>query len=276
MPELPEVETIRRGLEGCTVGCRIVNTEVHHQRSVRRTSARSLIEGSVGATITGLDRRGKYLIIRLNQGDQIMIHLRMSGQIIVAPRPSQRPRHTHVVFVLDNGREIWFVDPRTFGEVVLFNPHQSEMVVPELVGLGPEPDQISLGELRQILRTRRRQIKALLLDQTVIAGIGNIYGDEILHQARVRPDRLSNSLSPSSERRLHIAMGAVIADAIAAGGSTLGDGQYVDVSGASGSFQDAHRVYGRTGQRCLTCGRGWIRRVVIAQRSSHFCPVCQR
>jgi formamidopyrimidine-DNA glycosylase len=130
--------------------------------------------------------------------------------------------------------------------------------------------------LRRLVRSRRRLLKPFLLDQHLIAGIGNIYADEILHESRLRPDRLSNELSLTSERRLHEAIHRVLLDAIDAGGSTLGDNQYVDVAGRSGSYQDGHAVYGRTGERCRTCGVGWIRHTVSAQRSTHFCPRCQR
>ena len=126
------------------------------------------------------------------------------------------------------------------------------------------------------MRARRRQLKPLLLDQHVIAGIGNIYADEILHESRLRPDRISDELSLVSERRLHDAIHRILNEAIAAGGSTLGDAQYVDLLGEGGSYQDAHHVYGRGGERCRTCGIGWIRQTVTAQRSTHFCPVCQK
>ena len=130
--------------------------------------------------------------------------------------------------------------------------------------------------LRRLLRSRHRLLKPLLLDQHVIAGIGNIYADEILHEARLRPDRMSDELGPPAERRLHAAIHRVLEAAIAAGGSTLGDAQYVDLYGEWGSYQEAHKVYGRAGERCLTCGVGWVRRTVSAQRSTHYCPRCQR
>ena len=139
-----------------------------------------------------------------------------------------------------------------------------------------ELDEITLAQVRRMLRSRRRQLKPLLLDQHVIAGIGNIYADEILHASRLRPDRHSDELSTTSERRLHHSIHAILTEAIESGGSTLKDAQYVDLFGEGGSYQDAHAVYGRTGERCRTCGVGWIRRTVSAQRSTHFCPRCQR
>ncbi len=278
MPELPEVETVRRGLERFAVGRRVTGVEIGRERTVRRTSPEAVIHGLTDATIVGADRRGKYLLLPLDSGDEVMIHLRMSGQVLVAQRTAPRPPHTHVVIHLDDGHDLWFVDPRTFGEVVVFDPTNVAVEIPDLAKLGVDPiaDDLSLHELRRILRARHRQLKPLLLDQHVIAGIGNIYADEILHEARLRPDRMSDSLSTTSERRLHAAIGRILRAAIEAGGSTLGDAQYVDLLGEGGSYQDAHQVYGRAGERCRTCGVGWIRRVVSAQRSTHYCPRCQR
>jgi len=278
MPELPEVETVRRGLERFAVGRRVNGVEVGRERTVRRTSAEAVVAGLTDTTIMAANRRGKYLLLPLDSGDELMIHLRMSGQVLIADAGTARPPHTHVVLHLDDGRELWFVDPRTFGEVVVFDPTNAAVEVPDLAALGPDPiaDDFSLRDLRDIVRSHRRALKPLLLDQHAIAGIGNIYADEILHAARLRPDRRSDELSLVSERRLYDAIGSVLAAAIAAGGSTLGDAQYVDLLGATGSYQDDHLVYGRAGERCRTCGVGWIRRTVTAQRGTHYCPRCQR
>jgi formamidopyrimidine-DNA glycosylase len=150
--------------------------------------------------------------------------------------------------------------------------------VPELARLGVDPiaDPFPRRELRTLLRSRSRQLKQFLLDQHLVAGIGNIYADEILHAARLRPQRATDSLSTAAEARLHVAIVGVLTDAIASGGSTLRDAQYVDLLGNGGSYQDAHRVYGRGGQRCITCGIGWVRRIVVAQRSTHYCARCQK
>ena len=278
MPELPEVETVRRGLERFAVGRHVGRVEVGRERTVRRTSRRAVIDGLTDTTIVAAHRRGKYLLLPLDTGDEVMIHLRMSGQVLVAPVGTDRPLHTHVVLHLDDGNELWFVDPRTFGEVVVFDPTNVEVEVPELARLGPDPisEGLTLKQLRSLLRSRRRLLKPLLLDQHAIAGIGNIYADEILHAARLRPDRLSDELSTAAERRLHDAIHEILATAIDAGGSTLGDAQYVDLFGEGGSYQDAHAVYGRAGERCRTCGVGWIRHTTSAQRSTHYCPRCQR
>ena len=279
MPELPEVETVRRGMVSFVVGRRIERVEVGRERTVRRTSPRALIDGLTGATITSIGRRGKYIVCALDSGDALMIHLRMSGRVLVSPAGSPRPDHTHVVLHLAGApaQELWFVDPRTFGEMVVFDPDHVDVELPELARLGVDPvtDGLSVAQLTGILNGRARQLKPLLLDQHVIAGIGNIYCDEILHRAKLRPDRLANTLKPAEVRRLHDAIHSILTTAIEAGGSTLSDTQYVDVMGDGGSFQLDHRVYDRAGQRCLTCGRAVIVRTVSGGRSTCFCPRCQ-
>jgi formamidopyrimidine-DNA glycosylase len=277
MPELPEVETVRRGLERHLVGRRITAVEVGRERTVRRTSREALIHGLTDTVVTGADRRGKYLVLPLDTGDSVMIHLRMSGQVLLAAPGATRPPHTHVVMRLDDGNEAWFVDPRTFGEVVVFDPERVDVELPELAALGVDPiaDPFDARALRTAFGPTRRALKPLLLDQHVVAGIGNIYADEILHRARLRPDRPTSTLERRHLTVLHTSIVSVLTEAIAAGGSTLGDAQYVDLMGEGGSYQDDHRVYGRGGERCLTCGRGWIRRTVTGGRSTHFCPVCQ-
>lgn len=284
MPELPEVETVRRGLDARVVGRRVSRVEVGRERTVRRTSRDAVISGLTGTTITATGRRGKYLTLSLDSGDAVMVHLRMSGQLLLAPSGTVRPPHTHVVMHLDPSEEhpdtdeLWFVDPRTFGEVVVFDPDEVDTDLPEFARLGIDPiaDDLTRSHLRRIVLGRDRQMKALLLDQHVIAGIGNIYADEILHRARLRPDRRSSTLTGQQITRLHTAILDILGAAIAAGGSTLRDAQYVDLMGEGGEYQDAHRVYGRTGLPCLTCGRGTIVRLVANGRSTHLCPRCQR
>ncbi|MFT3853311.1 MAG: bifunctional DNA-formamidopyrimidine glycosylase/DNA-(apurinic or apyrimidinic site) lyase [Ilumatobacteraceae bacterium] len=285
MPELPEVETVRRGLAANVAGRRVARVEVGRERTVRRTSAQALIDGLTGVAIAGWGRRGKYLLGQLDSGDVLMIHLRMSGRVLLAPPGAPRPPHTHVVLHLEAGggpggrpaEELWFVDPRTFGEVVVFDPGNVAAELPELSKLGIDPvtDGLSRAELTALLRGRDRRLKPLLLDQHVIAGIGNIYCDETLHLARLRPDRLASSLTTREIGRLHRAIHETLAQAIEAGGSTLNDTQYVDLEGQGGWFQLHHRVYDRAGQRCLTCRRATVVRTVSGGRSTCFCPRCQ-
>jgi formamidopyrimidine-DNA glycosylase len=278
MPELPEVETVRRGLERRVVGRRVDGVEVGRDRVARRTSPEAIIDGLSGATFLEARRRGKYLVMPLDSGESVMVHLRMSGQLLLAEADAEPPPHTHVTMRLDDGRQLWFVDPRTFGEVVVFDPAEVASVLPELAALGVDPiaDPFELDDLRTAIGRGRGALKPLLLDQHRIAGIGNIYADEILHDARLRPDRRADSLRRESWRRLHDSTGRILAAAIRQGGSSLGDAQYVDLMGGGGNYQAQHKVYGRTGERCSTCGRGWIRRVVSGGRGTHFCPVCQR
>ncbi len=277
MPELPEVETVRRGLDRHLVGRRIERVEVGRERTVRRTSREALIFGLTGTVVERADRRGKYLLLPLDSGDSAMIHLRMSGQVLLASGGSPRPAHTHVAMHLDDGNEAWFVDPRTFGEVVVFDPSNVASELPELARLGVDPiaEPFDVADLRGAIGSTSRALKSLMLDQHVVAGIGNIYADEILHRARLRPDRAASSLDRRRVTLLHRSIVDVLTEAIEAGGSTLGDAQYVDLMGEGGSYQDDHCVYGRGGERCVTCGRGWVRRSVTGGRGTHWCPVCQ-
>ena len=280
MPELPEVETVRRGIEAQVVGHRIWKVEVGRERTVRRTSRQALIDGLTDATITAANRRGKYLLCPLDTGDELMVHLRMSGRLLVTDAGTERLPHTHVVLHLDTrpAKELWFVDPRTFGEMVVFQPEHVATQLPELAKLGIDPitDGLTRDQLARIVRGRRRQLKALLMDQHVLAGVGNIYCDESLHRAKLHPNRLSDTLTPREITRLHEAVVHTLQAAIEAGGSTLADTQYVDIEGETGWFQVHHKVYDRAGQRCLTCGRADIQRIVTAGRSTCFCPRCQR
>ncbi len=280
MPELPEVETVRRGLQDRFVGRRIERVEVGRERTVRRTSRDAVISGLTGATATAANRRGKYLVLPLDTGDSLMIHLRMSGRVLIDSADRPRLAHTHVVLTLEGAvrEELRFVDPRTFGEVVVFDPDNAATEMPELNRLGVDPvaDGLARHELARLLGSRARQMKAILLDQSVIAGIGNIYADEILHASRIRHDRPSNSLKPAEITRLHLAIHSILGAAIDAGGSTLSDSQYVDIGGQGGWFQISHKVYDRAGQPCLTCGRAVIHAVRFGGRTTSFCPRCQR
>jgi formamidopyrimidine-DNA glycosylase len=276
MPELPEVETVRRGLAATVVGRRLGPVVVTGARTVRRTSGDAVVEGLCGKTITSAQRRGKYLLLPLDSGQLLLIHLRMSGQLLLAPRDSPRPKHTHVAVGLDQDQELRFVDPRTFGEVVVVDPARLLEEAPGVALLGPDAwdDLGSARALAGVLSARSRALKPLLTDQRAVAGIGNIYSDEVLHGAGLSPWRLSSNMTPDETRRLHRSMRTILRQAIAARGSSLGDNQYVDLSGDGGSFQERHRVYGREGRPCTSCGRP-VERVKWAGRSTFWCPTCQ-
>lgn len=282
MPELPEVETVRRGIERRAVGRVVERVEVHRERTVRRQGREAIIDGLTGVRIVSARRRGKYLLCDLDSGGVLMMHLRMSGRVLVVPAGTARPPHTHVVMHLSPDaqgvrHEMWFVDPRTFGEVVVFDAADEHATAPELARLGPDPivDGLDEPQLAEILRGRRGNLKALLLDQHRIAGIGNIYADEILHRAKLRHDRLPTRLDRAARTRLVDAIHHVLNDAVQKGGSTLDDTQYVGVDGEEGWFQTDHRVYDRAGERCITCRKARIVRRVVAGRSTCFCPRCQ-
>lgn len=278
MPELPEVETVRRGLEKRFVGRAITSVRVGRERTVRRTSAAELATRLEGTTAVAAERRGKYLFCPLDSGDVLMVHLRMSGQLLVESAGDPERPHTHVALGIGGGEELRFVDPRTFGEVVAYDPVDAARVVPEVARLGRDPivDGIDVTWLRAVMRSTRRGTKSLLLDQSVIAGIGNIYADEILHRARIHPERPASTVGRERVADLAANLMSVLTAAIEAGGSTLGDAQYVDLMGESGEFQESHRVYGRAGERCASCGRGRIASRTVAGRTTCWCPVCQR
>jgi formamidopyrimidine-DNA glycosylase len=282
MPELPEVETVRKGIERRAVGRTMERVEVFRERTVRRQGREAIIDGLTGVRILAARRRGKYLLCDLDSGGVLMMHLRMSGRVLVVDAGTERPLHTHVVMHLsadDSGarHEMWFVDPRTFGEVVVFDRDDAATVAPELARLGPDPivDGLDEPQLAGILQGRRGNLKSLLLDQHRIAGIGNIYADEILHRAKLRHNRIPSRLDAPTRKRLVEAIHHVLRDAVAKGGSTLDDTQYVGIDGDPGWFQTEHRVYDREGERCITCRKARIVRRVVAGRSTCFCPRCQ-
>jgi formamidopyrimidine-DNA glycosylase len=276
VPELPEVEVVRMDLAAHVVGARIDRVTVTGLRSVRRQPVAELAAAAEGRTVVDTGRRGKYLLVGLDDGSRLVVHLRMSGQLMLVEGPdATRKLHTHVVFDLADGRQLRFVDPRTFGEVFALAPGAS---VASLDLLGPEPygpSAIGAAAFAARLRAKRAHLKPLLMDQRFVAGLGNIYSDEILWRARLRWDRRSDTVPVPAARTLHGAMVEVLAEAVARRGSTLGDDQYVDLFGQPGGFAEVHQVYGREGEPCARCGRPIVR-IKVGGRSSYLCPWCQR
>ena len=279
MPELPEVETIRRDLEKEVVGKRIKTVEVTGMRSIRRHPNKKHFASKLeGRKITGTERRGKYLLLRLDDGDVLVAHLGMSGQLLRARNEQRDPltKHTHVVITFTQGGQLRFVDPRTFGELFVTTPEELAQQVPELAHLGFDPvdDMMSWTKFGELLTARKGKLKALLMDQKFVAGIGNIYSDEILFGAGLRYDRSSETLSSQEVRRLYRAMVETLQEAIKHRGSSLSDEQYRDLFGETGDYQSQHKVYDREGQACRRC-RSTIVRVKFNGRSSFLCPQCQ-
>ena len=276
MPELPEVETIRRELEREAVGKRIKSVEVHGTRTVRRQTKKAFIAKLDGMKITGVDRKGKYLLVKLDSGDVLVIHLRMSGQLLRAAAKEPMAKHTHVVITFTQGGQLRFVDPRTFGEMFLATADDVDQAVGELAHLGIDPleQAMSWEVFGSMLRERHAKLKPLLMDQKFIAGIGNIYSDEILWGAGLRWDRMSDTLTGEEVRRLYRSMMETLQEAVKHRGSSLADAQYVDLFGKPGDYQNFHNVYAREGQMCPRC-RHEVVREKVGGRSTFYCGACQ-
>lgn len=277
MPELPEVETVRRELEREVVGRKIKAVEVNGLRSIRRhgRKKKDFIDRLVGSKIKTVGRKGKYLLLGLDSGEVLVIHLGMSGQLRKASPKDEVAKHTHVTVTFTQGGEIRFIDPRTFGEVFVSSAEELGEVE-ELAELGVDPleEPISWHTFGRLLHSHRMKLKAFLMDQSIIAGIGNIYSDEILYQSGLRYDRISDTLSTMEIRRLYRAVVETLHDAVKHGGSTLEDAQYVDLFGKPGEFQQYHEAYGRWKEPCRRC-RSPIAKTKFQGRTSYFCPQCQ-
>jgi formamidopyrimidine-DNA glycosylase len=274
MPELPEVETYVRALTTQLQGRRIVNAQIFWPRIVAEPDPSTFCELIRGRRFDTFGRRGKYMLFGLDSGETLIIHLRMTGELRVQPAGAERDKHTHLLLDLEGGESIHYRDQRKFGRVWLVE--DVEMVIGKL---GPEPlsEEFSTHHLADALAGRTASIKALLLDQSIVAGVGNIYADEALYRARIDPGRSGGLLDESELARLHEAVRWVLQMGIELGGSSLGSGpqNYLPPTGIPGAAQESHQVFRRTGQPCPTCGHP-IQRIVIAQRSTHFCPQCQR
>ena len=278
MPELPEVETVMRGLRACLEG-RVIARAVANRADLRWALPEGLARRLTGARVAGFRRRGKYILMRLAGGCSVLLHLGMSGRIVVGRlRPNQPTLHEHLVLETEDGARVGLIDPRRFGSIDLVET-ASEDAHRLLAGLGPEPlcDAFTPAVLSRALAGKRAPIKAALLDQGIVAGLGNIYVCEALFRARISPRRLSYSVPGRRAERLVPAIKATLTEAIAAGGSSLRD--YVQPDGELGYFQHAWKVYDHEGERCERCPgapcRG-IARIAQSGRSTFYCPRTQR
>ncbi len=299
MPELPEVETVRSALAREVVTRKIKTVTVNDGRAVRRhKSAKDFRDLLEGRSIKGVDRLGKNIVVALDNGNHLVIHLGMTGQVRRAKNAKEpKPKHTHVDITFTGGEELRFADQRLFGELyVSAPPAEGEEVeiskfarlsiggdglslrrqVPELAHLGIDPfeDQVGWDRFAAVLRSRRVALKSVLTDQDIIAGIGNIYADEILFAAGLMYDRVSESLSTIEIRRLHRTIPEILTEAVKQGGTTLADEMFVNLDGEPGSYQDQLQVHTREGQPCYQC-RTPVSKVVFHQRATYFCVKCQ-
>ncbi|MGI8928361.1 MAG: bifunctional DNA-formamidopyrimidine glycosylase/DNA-(apurinic or apyrimidinic site) lyase [Candidatus Limnocylindrales bacterium] len=292
MPELPEVETIARELRPLVIGRRITGVSLDWPRQVKHPSVEKFLAGVRDRGILAVDRRAKWLVVSLSgrddgdgadlPGDEavLVIQVKMTGQLDVVAPDEPRDKHVHVVFDLDDGRELRLRDTRKFGRVGLYQRNDAGSVLgaDEATDLfkmfGPEPldPEFSLAAFRRRLRSRRARLKPLLMDQAFLAGVGNIYADEALWRARIHPLRTAATLRPAQERELYHSLRAVLAEAIDRRGSSVDDYRAPE---GRGDMQRFLNVYGRTGKPCPRCGRP-TRRIVIGARSTHFCSWCQR
>jgi len=266
MPELPEVETIKRDLEKVIAGKKITKVCVHNAAVIKEPSAAEFKKKLVGRTIKRVLRRAKVLILELSSGKALAVHLKMTGQLVY-PGNSSKSR---VSFCLDNGKSLDFNDQRIFGELRLVDDWKKLKFIR---ALGPEPFDITLEQFKEMLRLKKTKIKPLLLDQSFISGIGNLYAAECLFRSRIRPERPANSLSEKEAGLLLKEIKAVLKEAIHYGGSSIDD--YVRVSGKPGSYAQYHKVYARQGKPCLVC-KTRIHKITMGGRGTCFCPKCQK
>ena len=272
MPELPEVETVRRGLEKLILGKKISSIEIRYPKMIK-TDLDEFQNEVPGQIIKSMGRRGKYLLFHLS--DKILIsHLRMEGKYFYYPGQVPERKHAHVLIHFEDGGTLVYEDVRKFGTM--------ELLAPELLDayfvskkLGPEPTEqdFDLGRFKRALKKSKKPIKSHLLDQTLVAGLGNIYVDEVLWRAKVHPSRTSKSLSAQEARKVHDQTIEVLGQAVEKGGSTIRT--YTNAFGEDGTMQDFHQVYDKAGQACSRCG-SIIEKIQLGGRGTHFCPKCQR
>ena len=269
MPELPEVETVARGLHKRVAGDRIESVWIGAKREPLKSPAAAIAAVLEGARVDQVRRVGKHIVFDLSKrkgpGNQWIVHLGMTGRMLVATPETEMANHTHLVARLKSGRELRFVDPRRFGRL--------EVQKTGFAGPGTEPLLVSLEDFTQLFKGRKAPIKGALLNQKLLHGVGNIYADESLFRSGVRPRRRAGTLTRQESAKLHAALQEVLKEAIAAGGSSISD--YVDAEGEEGFFQLQHRAYGRGGEPCLVCKTA-IKKIVVAGRGTHYCPKCQR
>jgi formamidopyrimidine-DNA glycosylase len=280
MPELPEVETVARGVDERVRGEVIESAWFSEKPEPFKTPPAEMAAALAGSRITKVRRVGKIIVFDLELPQkaaslQWLVHLGMTGRLLVSEADVPVPGHTHGILRLSSGRELRFVDARRFGRMGLYRSVGSSAHADEagFTGTGREPLEISLEDFRLLFRGRKTAIKAALLNQGLLHGVGNIYADEALFRAGIRPRRRAGRLTRAEVERLHTALREVLTAAIALGGSSVSD--YVDAAGVRGFFQLEHRVYMRGGQACLVCGEP-IRRIVVAGRGTHYCSQCQR
>src|SRR5437870_452432 len=281
MPELPEVETVARGLRHAILGRRIISVSLGKTDFIDDPAA--LEQHLPGRQIEAVERYGKFMLLRLSavngqtpvtaNGDaaaaSLLVHLGMTGQIAPAPAGQPHEKHTHVCLLLDDGRELRYTDARRFGRLAYLT---KTLLAEELEGFGADPLEVSKDEFRNRVCGRRARIKALLLDQSVLRGVGNIYADESLWRARIHPARLGTKLNRKQAETLRRALQNILRKAIVMRGSSISD--FLDAEGEPGEYQRHHRAYGREGKGCYRC-KTPIRRAIVAGRSSYFCPKCQ-
>ena len=266
MPELPEVETLKRELEKAVLGKKITEVCVHHALVIREPSVDQFKKGLTGAKITKILRKAKVLILELSNGKSLVIHLKMTGQLIY-PGTGEKSR---VSFHLSDGKTLDFNDQRLFAEVRLLDNWSNLKFIQ---GLGPEPFAISAQRFKGMLSEKKTKIKPLLMDQTFIAGIGNLYAAEALFRANINPMRPANSLTDKEKESLFKGIQATLNEAIQHKGSSVDD--YVQLSGEPGGYVKYHKVYGRQGKPCVVCKMP-IKRITVGGRGTYFCPKCQR
>jgi formamidopyrimidine-DNA glycosylase len=278
--ELPEVEVMRRDLERDVVGKKIKDAEVKSSKNAMRIIRRHKTRKDFTSRLTGrkiakIERRGKYIFMHLDGGDVLVVHFGMSGQFHRANGRVALPPHTHVVLTFQQGGDLRFVDPRTFGEMFVATADEVGKIK-ELQHIAIDPlDQVfTWPTFQYLLAQRASKMKPLLMDQKFISGLGNIYSDEVLFHAGLRYDRMSDTLSSQEVRRLYRAIQEILQEAIKARGTTLDDEAYVDLFGKPGEYGPELKVYGREGLPCRRC-RTPIETIKIAQRSSYYCPQCQ-
>jgi formamidopyrimidine-DNA glycosylase len=273
MPELPEVETVRRTLEKLVLGKTIENVTVNWPKMIKNpVELVQFIDALKGQTIQSISRRGKFLIF-YSDDFALVSHLRMEGRYAVFPKDEPMDKHTHVIFHFIDGSELRYRDVRKFGTMHLFKKG-TEFTTPPLVELGPEPfaAEFTADYLMEKLKKTNRKVKPALLDQNVVVGLGNIYVDEALFRSRIHPETIASTLQPEQLSRLHQEIVNTLSEAVEKGGSTVRS--YVNSQGEIGMFQLELFVYGRKGEECKNCGQ-LLEKTVVGGRGTHFCPQCQ-